>query len=465
MPNAGKRAPEGGPRSSRGNGHAISRDLNPRLVPAESCKPLGHETRKHPPEQVRKLAGSLDRFGFVLPILTDSEGRVIAGWGLLLAARELGLACIPAICLTDLSEGESRALRLALNRMTEDSEWDAKALALEFSEIKTLAPHLELEATGFEIAEIELMLNPADSGNRQDLAAEPQAAPAVPPVSRLGDLWILGAHTLMCGDPRALDSYNRVLGGEKAQIALIDPQSEEPVGGTMGEWEGLVHSDRSASLGDLSPAELRNILGQAAACSADGALHFVCTHPSRIREMLSAGDAIYGALESLCVWDKQKTRPGSLYASQYELVFVFRVGNRPRISNVRRGRQGGKRSDVWRYHEPNGSHGKSESNDAQGATARVAMIADAMRDGSKRGGLILDPFGGAGATLIAAEQTGRRARVIERDPRLVDLSIERWQRLTGAAARHAPSGQPFPQGAGSMAHPGDKRSGRPSTEE
>ena len=414
MTKAGKRAPEDGPRFSRGNGHAISRDLNPRLVPAESCKPLGHESRKHPAKQVRKLAGSLDRFGFVLPILTDSQGRVIAGWGLVLAARKLGLACIPAICLTDLSEGQSRVLRLTLNRMTEDSEWNAKALTLEFSEIKALAPRLELEATGFEIAEIELMLNPGDCAHGH-LAAVPQAAPAVPPVSRPGDLWVLGPHALVCGDPRAPESYNRVRGGEKAQMAWIDPRSEEPAGGAIAEWEGLGHSDFSASLGDLSPAELevllKNVLGQAAACSADGALHFVCAHPSRIREMLSAGDGIYGALESLCVWDKQKTRPGSLYESQYDLVFVFRVGNGPRIRNVRRRRHGGKRSDVWRYREPRASDGKSDSNNAQVATARVAMVADAMRDCSNRGALILDPFGGVGATLIAAEQTGRHARV------------------------------------------------------
>jgi hypothetical protein len=356
-----------------------------------------------------------------------------------------------------------------LNRITEDSEWNAKALTLEFSEIKTLAPHLELEVTGFDIAEIELMLNRGDCGHGHDLAAAPQAAPAVPPVSRPGDLWVLGPHAVVCGDPRAPESYNRVLGGEKAQMALIDVRSEGPAGGAIAEWEGLGHSDSSASLEDLSPAELevllKDVLGQAAAYSADGALHFVCAHPSRVREVLSAGDGIYGALESLCVWDKQKTRRGSLYESQYDLVFVFRVGNHPRIRNVRRGRQGGKRSDVWRYHEPSGSHGKSESNDAQGAIARVAMIADAMRDGSKRGGLILDPFGGAGATLIAAEQTGRRARVIERDPKLVDFSIERWQRLTGAEARHAVIGQLFPQAAGSMAQPGDRRCGRPSSEE
>src|SRR5438067_4056230 len=133
----------------RGNGYAVSRDLSPKLVPVAGLMPLGRETRKHPPQQVRKLAASLDRFGFVLPLLINPEQRVIAGWGLVLAARQLGLTEVPAVSLTDLSEPEFRALRLALNRITDDSTWDREALALEFSEILELAADFSLEASGF----------------------------------------------------------------------------------------------------------------------------------------------------------------------------------------------------------------------------------------------------------------------------------------------------------------------------
>ena len=143
----------------RGNGYALSRDLTPRLVPIASCKPLGRETRKHPPQQVRKLAASLERFGFVVPILIDSATRVVAGWGLVQAARQLGHTEVPAICVTDLPEAELRALRLALNRITEDSAWDREALVLEFSEILELAPQLDLEVTGFEMGEIDVILD------------------------------------------------------------------------------------------------------------------------------------------------------------------------------------------------------------------------------------------------------------------------------------------------------------------
>jgi hypothetical protein len=139
-------------RGADGNGYVLSRDLTPQLVPVSGCKPLGRESRKHPPQQVRKLAASLDRFGFVLPILIDPEGRVVEGWGLVLAARQLGLSEVPAISLTDLSEAELRVLRLALNRMTEDAVWDREVLALEFSEILELAPQIDLEVSGFEWA-------------------------------------------------------------------------------------------------------------------------------------------------------------------------------------------------------------------------------------------------------------------------------------------------------------------------
>ena len=143
----------------RGNGYALSRDLTPQLVPVADCKPLGRETRKHPPQQVRKLAASLDRFGFVLPILIDAEGRVVAGWGLVLAARQLGLSEVPAVSLTDLSEAELRMLRLALNRITDDSAWDREALCLEFSDLLELEPQIDLEVSGFEIGEIDVLLD------------------------------------------------------------------------------------------------------------------------------------------------------------------------------------------------------------------------------------------------------------------------------------------------------------------
>jgi ParB-like chromosome segregation protein Spo0J len=206
------------PLQHRSNGYALSRDLTPRLIPVAGCMPLGRETRKHPPAQVRKLAASLDRFGFVLPILIDSERRVVAGWGLVLAARQLGLNEVPAVSLTDLSEAELRMLRLALNRITDDGAWDRQALALEFSEILELAPQSDLEVTGFEIGEIDLVLD----GGGQDDELPPLDAKATP-VTRPGDLWVLGEHYLLCGDGLRAESYARLMGSDKAQMMFADP--------------------------------------------------------------------------------------------------------------------------------------------------------------------------------------------------------------------------------------------------
>ena len=191
-----------------GNGYAVARDLSPKLVSIEGCKPLGRETRKHPPGQLRKLAASLDRFGFVLPIVIDPQQRVVAGWGLVLAARQLGLPEVPAVCLTDLPEAELRALRLALNRLTEDSAWDREALTIEVAEILELAPDISLEISGFEMGEIDALLDGDGIDQEDELPAIDDAST---PVTRLGDLWHLGGHRIFCGDALEAESYVRVL--------------------------------------------------------------------------------------------------------------------------------------------------------------------------------------------------------------------------------------------------------------
>jgi DNA modification methylase len=430
---------------ARGNGYAVSRDLNPKLVPVAGCKPPGRETRKHPPQQVRKLAVSLERFGFVLPILVDLERRVVAGWGLVLAAQQLGLTEVPAVSLTDLSDAELRTLRLALNRITEDSGWDREALTIELSEILELAPDVGLEISGFEMGEIDLLLNGGGLEQEDEL---PAIDAAVAPVTRLGDHWVLGEHHLLCGDALQAESYARVLGTEKADMAFVDPPYNVAIDGHASGLGTVRHADFAMASGELSKAEfevfLRTSLGHAAGCSRDGAIHFVCMDWRHMTEVLAAANEIYSELKNLCVWNKSNAGMGSLYRSKHELVFVFKVGKGTHINNVALGRYGRHRSNVWDYVSQNALNGTSKSKLSLHPTVKpVAMIADAICDCSNRGSVILDPFGGAGTTLIAAERTGRRACVIELDPSFVDISIERWQRLTGATAVHADSGRAF----------------------
>jgi DNA modification methylase len=429
----------------RGNGYPLWRDLTPQPIPIDGCKPLGRETRKHSPQQLRKLAASIDRFGLVLPILVDSEQRVVAGWGLVLAARQLGLSEVPAVSVTDLADADLRMLRLALNRIADDGAWDREALALEFSEILDLAPQVDLEITGFEMGEIDVLLD--GSGLDQEDELPPIDAENTP-VSRLGDLWVLGEHRLLCGDALRAESYAHVMGTETAQMMFADPPYNLPIEGHVSGLGGVNHTDFAMASGELSSSEfqafLRIALGHAASHSINGAIHYVCMDWRHQRELIAAGDDVYGELMNLCVWNKSNAGMGSLYRSKHELVFVFKVGKGTHINNVALGRHGRHRSNVWDYVSQNSLNGSAKSKLALHPTCKpVAMIADAMRDCSNRGGLIIDPFGGVGTTLIAADRTGRRACLIEIDPRFVDITIERWQRLTGGTALHADTGQPF----------------------
>jgi DNA modification methylase len=429
----------------RKNGYALSRDLTPHLIPLAGCEPLGRATRKHSPQQVRKLAASLERFGFVLPILIDADGRVIHGWGLVLAARRLGLELVPAVTVADLPEAELRSLRLALNRITEDAGWNPEALALEFSDILELAPQVELEVTGFETGEIDVLLDGSGADEEDDL---PVAAENVAPVSRLSDLWILGEHRVICADALAADSYTRLLGPEKADMMFADPPYNVPIVGHASGLGANKHANFTMASGELSPAEfqwfLRTAFGHAADYSRSGAIHFICMDWRHLEEVLAAGREIYSELKNLCVWNKDNAGMGSLYRSKHELIFVFKVGKAAHINNIALGRHGRHRANVWDYPSQNTLNRSAKGKLALHPTVKpVAMIADAIRDCSHRNDLILDPFGGAGTTLIAAERTGRRASVIELDPTYVDVSIERWQLLTGGTARHAETGKPF----------------------
>jgi hypothetical protein len=431
-----------GPHIPRGgNGYALSRDLQPRLATIAGLKPLGRATRKHPATQIRKLAASLDRFGFVLPIVTHGE-RVVGGWALVLAAHQLGVSEVPAVSVNDLSEAELRALRLALNRLGEDAAWDRKALAIEFSEVLQLEPDIDLEISGFGICEIESLL---DAGEKEQPLPAIDAAATV--VTQLGDLWILGDHRVFCGDALSAESYGRVLGNEKAEMMFTDPRFYAVADGHASGLAAIKHGNFAAAASELPSAKssfLKAFFSHAASCSAGGAIHFISMDWKHIKEMIVAAEEIYGEPKDLCIWTKGEAGTGLLYHPSHELIFVFKVGNDAPINNVAVGRNGRQRTNVWDYASEAALNSTTKGKNApRSAVKPVDMIADAMHDCSKPGGVILDPFSGAGSVLIAAERTKRRAHVIEPDPILVDISIERWQQLTGDRARHAESGRPF----------------------
>jgi ParB-like chromosome segregation protein Spo0J len=427
----------------RGNGYAVSRDLHPRLIDVDRLRPLGRDTRKHPPAHVAKLKASIEQFGFVLPIVIDEEVRVVAGWGLVLAARKLGLPQVPTVTLSGLREAELRTLRLALNRLGEDSSWDVGELALEFSDILELEGDIDLQISGFEIAEIDALLEGTDAEEESEIPVLDENAEVV---TRPADIWVLGPHRIICADARDPSSYERLLGEEKAQMVFVDPP-HHAIDGT-GSCRALPrNSELTIASGEVSPPEFENLLhvslGHAARHSVDGAIHFVCTEWRHLHELLTTTQEIYAEMKDLCVWNKPKAGTGSLYRSSHELVFVLKVGTGSHINHIGLGKHGRNRSNVWNYAGQDALRGTGSKCSPYPTVKPVALVADAIRDCSDRQGIILDPFGGAGTSLIAAKRTDRRARLIEINPRLVDVTVRRWQRLTGGTAVHAATGMPF----------------------
>jgi hypothetical protein len=246
------------------------------------------------------------------------------------------------------------------------------------------------------------------------------------------------------------ESYARLLGDERAQMVFTDPPWNIPIAGHVSGLGAIKHGDFAMGCGEMSTAEfeafLRTALGHAATYSDDGSIHFVCMHWAKIRELLGSTADLYSETKNLCVWSKTNAGMGSLYRSRHELVFVFKKGTAPHINNVELGRFGRNRSNVWEYGGQNVLNGTSKSKLSVHPTAKpVALVADAIRDCSHRNGIILDSFGGSGTTLIAAEKTGRRARLIELDPRFVDVTIRRWQNVTGRTAVNADKATACPE--------------------
>jgi len=361
-----------------------------------------------------------------------------------LAARQLGLSQVPAVTITDLDDARLRLLRLALNRLGEDSNWDEDTLRLEFSEVLALDTTVDLQISGFEMAEIDVRIRASVDDEEDEI---PRIDRRSSPITKLGDIWVLDQHRIICGDALQAENYSRLLGDERAQMIFTDPPWNVPIEGHVSGLGTVKHSE-FAMAGEMSSAEfetfLATTLGHTARYAVDGSIHFVVIDWRHVKELLGATADLYSEMKNLCIWNKSNAGTGSLYRSKHELVFVFKKGKAAHINNIELGRFGRHRSNVWDYPGQN-----TLSNSAKGKLSLhptvkpVALVADAMRDCSNLNGIILDPFGGAGTTLIAAERTGRRARLIEIEPRFVDCKARRWQQLTGRTAIHAETGVPF----------------------
>ena len=417
-------------------------------TPIHALKPQDRNARTHSKRQIRQIADSIKRFGFTNPILTDDNLQIIAGHGRLEAAKLLGLTAVPSIRLSHMSATEKRAYIIADNEIAIKAGWDREILAIELQGLIDLG--FEVELTGFEPAEIDLILcdwkeASAEAATPEDQHAEPSEAATV---SRLGDLWVLGSHRLLCGDARSSEAYKTLLGVDRADLIFTDPPYNVPIKGHVSGLGRVRHREFAMASGEMTEVEFTGFLTQvfraAADVSRDGALHFVCMDWRHLYEVLSAGRAVYSSFLNLCVWNKDNGGMGSLYRSKHELVLLFKAGTQSHTNNVELGRHGRNRTNVWEYAGVNTFRtGRLDELAIHPTVKPVALIADAIKDASKRSNIVLDPFCGSGSTLIAAEKTGRRGHAMEIDPLYIDVAVRRWQRYSGKPARLDGSGATF----------------------
>ncbi|HKM70367.1 MAG TPA: DNA methyltransferase [Stellaceae bacterium] len=428
------------------------RGLTEKIVwrPVGDLKPFPRNPRRHPEAQIAGLMRSIEKI-WTNPILTDEASTILAGHARLEAAKRLGLIEVPTLTIVGLTEAEKRAVVIADNRLPEQAVWDFELLQDHFKELIDL--DFDVELTGFSTGEIDLLLDGkpalAATDPADDLTGLGSQGPAV---SQPGDSWQLGRHRLVCGDALQGTSYEVLLGGELAQTVVTDPPYNVPITGhAMGRGK-VRHREFKMASGEMSEAAftafLETFIRQTITFSADGSIHYVFIDWRHLPELLTAARPLYTAWKALLVWNKTNAGQGSFYRSKHELISVFKNGAAPHINNFGLGAQGRYRANVLDYPGVNSLHPARRGDlDLHPTVKPVALLADLLRDCSRRNGIVLDPFVGSGTTILAAERTGRIARAIELDPLYVDVALRRWEQITRIPARHSESGLTFTQTA------------------
>jgi DNA modification methylase len=431
------------------HGHGRN-DLQPGLVtvsrPVNSLHPSANRTRETTPQLLESTIRSIMKFGMVLPILIDKNGTIIAGHVLWEAAMRLGLETIECRVVDHLDPIELEALSLALNRIGEIGKYNLDKLR---DRMITIESHgIELISTGFSMIEIDqIKLKPLSIENSLGDGEEAENT-AVISISRAGDVFRLGRHQLLCGDAVDEASYQRLLGGSAAQAVFSDPPYNCAIEGFVGGLGKHKHENFLMFAGKESEAEfrqfLRTYLTLCRASLLSGAVLFACMDWRQIDVLLDAGREAGLNRINVAVWNKGSGGMGGLYRSAHEFVVVFCNGTSPATNNVALGAFGRDRSNVWTYAGANRRGSSAAQALADHPTPKpVELVIDAILDVTHAGDIVLDPFSGAGTTIIACEHCDREARAIELDPKYVDRTIRRWERLTGERAVHVDSSLTF----------------------
>jgi DNA modification methylase len=408
-------------------------DLNIQQIELEQLVPYARNARTHSETQVAQIAGSIAEFGFVNPVLVGGDNIIIAGHGRVMAAKKLGLKTVPTIKLDHLTENQRRALVIADNKIAENAGWDEELLRLE---LQNLADEdFDLDLLGFDDVELDDLLTSLDD---DEAAALDENIPEVQenPVSRTGDVWIMGEHRLLCGDSTSEADMKKLMDGELADMVFTDPPYNVNYGDTAKDKlrsKGGAKAGRKImndNLGDdfeaFLTAACKNMLAY-----TKGAL-YICMSSSELDTLQSAFRNAGGKWSTFIIWAKNTFTLGrSDYQRQYEpILYGWKDGNDRYWCGAR------DQGDVWFYNKP-------QKNDLHPTMKPVDLVVRGIKNSSKTLDIVLDPFGGSGSTLIAAEHTGRQARLIELDPKYVDVIVRRWQEMTGLQATLSGTDQEF----------------------
>jgi len=400
--------------------------------------------RKHPEKQLTKLTASIREFGFAMPVLLDCEDMIIVGHARVEAARRAGMHEIPVLVADQWSKAQVRAYRLADNRLAELSEWNADLLAIELAAIIEF-DETPLEILGWETAEIDLILD-GDAGD--DTADPADDCPELPvdPVSQLGDLWHLGEHRLFCASSLDSGNWATLMDGREAAMAFTDSPYNVPIAGHVSGLGKAKHAEFAMASGEMSKAEftafLSDAIGRMSECLKDGAVLTLAMDWRHSNEILKAIEDNGLKLINMCVWNKRSGGMGSLYRSKHELFWIAKKGKAPHTNNVELGRFGRYRTNVWDYAGVN-SFGKTRMKDlADHPTVKpTALVADAIRDVTHPGEVVIDAFMGSGTTILAAERIKRTAYGMDIEPKYIDVAVRRWEGMTGRKAVLAETGE------------------------
>lgn len=388
--------------------------------PTAKLLPYARNARTHSEDQVAQIAASIVEFGFTNPILAGSDGIIVAGHGRLAAAQKLGLEIVPVVVLDHLSTTQRRALVIADNRIAENAGWDDAMLRIELESLQLEG--FDIDLTGFDADALAELLAGDEPNN--DGQTDEDAVPEVgeTPISRPGDIWIMGSHRLLCGDSTVAESYDRLMQGEVADMVFTDPPyNVNYANSAKDKMRGKDRAILNDNLGDGFYDFLLAALTPTVAHSRGGI--YVAMSSSELDVLQAAFRAAGGKWSTFIIWAKNTFTLGRAdYQRQYEpILYGWPEGAQRHWCGDR------DQGDVWAIKKP-------QKNDLHPTMKPVELVERAIRNSSRPGNVVLDPFGGSGTTLIAAEKSGRVARLIELDPKYVDVIVRRWEDFTGQTA-------------------------------